>query len=115
MSIKTVLIEHRSPVIMPRVVVLNNNEGIEETWKLLGECNKCGVCCAIPGGGQLWPTIYNIREDGACGMLKDVEVDGIKTTKCFEYNARPWCCALYPINPYADKIKECSYTWEKVK
>ena len=121
------VIDYGSPTVVPRTVVLEdeatilgydgNNEPIyrEETWILKGECNRCGVCCAMPSNSQLWDKYFKLRDDGACGILEDMEIDGIKVTRCAQYIDRPFCCALYPSNPYADKIEKCSYIWEKIK
>lgn len=100
--IKLVTVDYsKMPTITVVKVLLDNGE----EWLVSGSCKQCGRCCTQPQ----WPEYLGINKDGSCGGL----VRQISKCTCKAYWNRPMCCALYPVNPYADKIDGCGFLWEK--
>ncbi len=97
----------------PRRVVVDNDAGQEETWRLEGECNQCGECCR----GFQWtewvsPQIPVI--DGVCAAARfRKDATDEDRCDCSVYEARPWDCAIFPSLPSYPLPERCGYRWVK--
>lgn len=78
-----------------------------QTWRMKGECNKCGQCCRKPD------TPFPNEDNTACSKLRrNVDENGIETFECSIYWYRPWACAVSPL-PWNPMPPECTLEWVK--
>ena len=99
-------IDYNHPVGEVRKVTLANGE----VWKLEGECNRCGECCA-----SITSKEFVNKQGLGCKHLFYENVNDEEVSGCKIYWERPGFCVLYPQNPYEKLFPSCSYKWVKVK
>lgn len=71
-------------------------EGI--TYKVVGNCNRCGKCC----------------KEVNCNKLIYETLNGKIAYRCKDQWIKPWHCKLFPYDPEEKLREDCGYKLVKV-